>query len=126
MQGLSGALRTARAAPLRRASGWYGAKWAEAVRAESNVTTPDDPPTAPLTENHEIGDGESDFSNFLDKHPDVSTRQAVTGLGVMLGFCYGVYRLSTASAERTTPLFVPREFPTEERDFPTWANAGKR
>lgn len=101
----------------------YGTRWSEIVRSESNITTPDDPPTQPLHEMHELGHGQADFSNFVDKNEDVSTAQALTGLGSMLLFCYGVYRYSGYRARTSTPLFTLREYPEAERDIPTWKSA---
>lgn len=93
------------------------------MRSESNILTVDDPPTAPLSENHESGDGVADFSNFVDKNEDVSTGQAVTGLGSMLLLTYGIYKYATYSANKVPPLFTRREFPNAEKDFPTWSGA---
>lgn len=103
----------------------YGERWARIVRAESNIITPDDPPTAPLPETHELGEGQSDFSNFVDKNEDVSTSQALGGLGAILAFCYGIYQYSTYRARSNTPVFKPREFPDVEKDMPTWPGASK-
>lgn len=101
----------------------FSHRWAEQVRSESNILTVDDPPTAPLPENHEAGDGIADFSNFVDKNEDVSTGQAVVGLGSMLLFSYGIYKYATYSAKKAPPLFTRREFPNVEKDFPTWPGA---
>lgn len=101
----------------------FGSRWAEKVRSESNIITPDDPPTAPLPEEHEVGEGFSDFSNYVDKHEDVSTAQAVVGLGSALAFCYAIYWYSTYRASRSTPLFTKKKFPYVEQDMPTWENA---
>lgn len=110
---------------IRQASGvvWGSPRYARAIRAESNIDTAQDPPTAPLPENHEAGDGISDFSNWLDKHEDVSTVQAVTGLAGMLSFCYATYRYSIYRAENSDPTFTRREFPTVKNYLPTWDEA---
>lgn len=99
------------------------AQWAAQMRSESNILTPDDPPTAPLPESHELGEGQADFCNYVDKYEDVSTVQAVTGLGSMLLFTYGVYKFATKQARESTPVFTRREFPHAQEDFPTWARS---
>lgn len=101
----------------------FSARWANQVRAESNTVTPDDPPTSPLHEEHELDHGESDFSNFLDKHEDVSTRQMLTGFGFIMTVMYGIYYTSTKRASENTPMFTLREFPTVEEDNPHWKGA---
>lgn len=104
-------------------SSWYSKRWVDIVRSESNIVTVDDPPTAPLSENHEVGDGVSDFSNWIEQHNDVSDVQALTGLGTILAFCAGVFYVSTTRANNSTPLFTLREFPYVENDFKTYAGA---
>lgn len=96
------------------------ARWAETIRSESNIATPDDPPSAPLHETHELGEGQSDFANYVDKYEDVSTMQAVTGLGTMLLFTFGIYKYATKRSRESTPLFTRREFPHVREDFPNW------
>jgi VanZ family protein len=107
------------AMPSRAASEWASARWSNLVRAQSKVTTIDDPPTAPLPEENEV-EGKADFSNFLDKNADVSLNQAVFSLGAMLFGLYGAYRLATRKAKSTEPLFVTREFPTIEQSLPQY------
>jgi hypothetical protein len=104
-------------APARRASGVASARWSNMVRSQSKANTPDDPPTAPLPECHEM-EGQADFSNFLDMRPDTSLREAVTGLGLMLSMCYGLYYASTTRAEKSIPKFTLREHPTRAADNP--------
>lgn len=108
---------------MRQASNWATARYSNIVRSESNIDTIHDPPTAPLPEEHEAGHGPSDFSNWVERHRDVSDVQAFSGLGVMLLTCYGLWRLSQAQVAATAPLYTAREFPTVERDFPNWAGA---
>lgn len=101
----------------------FGPRWVEKVRSESNIITYDDPPSAPLSEDHEVGEGASDFSNYIDKNEDVSTVQAVVGLSSALAFCYAIYRYSASRASRSAPLYTMKEFPYVEQDMPTWENA---
>lgn len=105
----------------RHASGdvWYSSRWVEQTRRESGLTFADDPPTAPLSEDHDIGDAECDFGNWFDKAEDVSTAQAVVGLATALGFCFGIYKIATKQAENKPAHFTLRELPTLEADFPT-------
>lgn len=116
-------VRLARATQARHASGsstvWYSKRWSEIVRAESNVENREDPPRAPLSDNHEVFDGESDFSNWVDKHEDVSFGQAVSGMGMAFASLYGIYLLSQRDRRTKTPTFTLREFPTYENDIPT-------
>jgi hypothetical protein len=105
-------------APTRAASGTASARWSNLMRAQSKSTTPDDPPTAPLPECHEI-EGQADFSNYIDKYSDTSLTQAITGLGFMLGVCYGLYVAATARSRSTPPLFTLREHPNTSADLPT-------
>lgn len=92
------------------------ARWSERVREMSNIETVDDPPTAPLPEEHDLGDGFSDFSNFIDKYEEVSMRQAGVSLVLALGGLYGVYRL--AKSANNEPYFVPRTMPYIDQDLP--------
>lgn len=101
----------------------FSARWANQVRAESNTVTPDDPPTAPLHEEHELDHGQADFSNFLEKHEDVSTRQMLSGLGFIMSVMYGIYYFSTKQSRENTPTFTLREFPTVEQHNPAWKGA---
>lgn len=105
----------------RSASEWAPARWSEMVRTASKDILPDDPPTAPLHETHEMHEGLGDFSNWLDRHDDTTVPQALTGLGFMLAMCYGVYSVATSSARNSTPAFTLRELPTVEKDIPTFA-----
>lgn len=89
------------------------------MRSESNIETREDPPREPLHENHEAGEGESDFSNWVDKNEDVSFGQAVTGMGLGFGFLYGVFLISRRDSRTKPPTFTLRELPTYESDFPT-------
>jgi hypothetical protein len=104
----------------RHASQWASARWSNAVRAASKAVTMDDPPTQPLPETHELQEGECDFSNWLDRHDDVSMSQALTGLGFMLGVCYALYSGATAVARGTPPAFTLRELPHAATDMPTF------
>lgn len=113
-------------APVRHGSGapvQWGPRWANYIRAESNITTPDDPPTQPLPESHEAGEGQADFSNFVDKNEDVSTSQALIGLGSMFALCFTIYRIGMNGAKTTPPKFTRREFPDFNESMPNWKNA---
>lgn len=105
-------------APRRCASGVNSARWTEQTRRESGLVFADDPPTAPLSEDHEIGAGVCDFANWFDKGEDVSTAQAVSGLGFALGLSYTIYRVATAQADAKQGEFTLREIPFLERDIP--------
>lgn len=94
------------------------ARWSEQVRLESNVVAVDDPPTAPLSEDHDIGDGVCDFANWFDKGEDISTAQAVFGLGSALGFCYTIYKVAVRNAENKPAEFTLRELPSLASDIP--------
>lgn len=117
-------------APLRAgsrsASQWAGARWSNIVRAASKEVTPDDPPSKPLPETHELGGGESDFSNWVDSGRDVSLPQALGGFGFMVGVCFAIYNHSTTLSKNSTPVFKKREFPGMAADIPTWAEADAR
>ena len=102
------------------------ARWSNIYRMESNLVTPDNPPTAPLSDDHEVGDGQSDFSKYYDNHDDVSTLQVVTGLGSGLLFFYMVYLVSRRDHDNSTPVFTIRESPTLEQDIPTMDHSVKR
>ncbi len=99
---------------------WMPARWSEQTRRESGLVFVDDPPTAPLSENHEIGDSQCDFGNWFDKGEDVSTAQAVTGLGVALGFCFLIYRTATYQASKKPANFTMRELPMMAADIPAY------
>lgn len=105
---------------LRRnaSSGWASTRWVNIARAESNIVTYDDPPTAPLPESNEAGEGASDFSNYVEKHEDVSTAQALSGLGIMMASMYAIFKISTGLAQRTPAPYTPRETPYLEKDIP--------
>ena len=105
--------------PVRHGStsGWYPARWSEQVRVHAGVTTADDPPQSPLNEENEV-EGVSDFSNYFDRHEDVSTVQAVGGLGFALGLCFVLWKASTSRARNCTPVSTKREFPFLDRDLP--------
>lgn len=115
------ASRIQAASQSRHASQWAGARWSTVVRSASKVTTADDPPTAPLPEQHEV-EGEADFSNWVEQHRDTSMTQALTGLGVALGLCYALFWGSTTSAKNSTPAFTRRELPQVTDDIPTFAH----
>lgn len=100
----------------------YSAKWVRAVRAESNIYTPEDPPTAPLSDHHDTYDGSSDFSNWVERHNDVSLNQAILGLGSGLLLLYGICRLALYDQKTKTPEFVVRDFPTLKDDIPTMSS----
>lgn len=132
-QGALVALRAARDAPATlsplgsggatRAAGsishgWMPAKYSNDVRAASRVVAVDDPPTAPLSENHDFGDGVCDFSNFVDKHEDTGVGSAAAGLATFVGVLTAVYWGGQASAAGTRDLFTRREFPYLDKDFP--------
>lgn len=89
------------------------------VRAASKEVTPDDPPTEPLPETHELGEGQSDFSNWVDPGSDVSVPQALGGFGFIMGVCAAIYQISTNQSKNGAPLFTRREFPTFATDVPT-------
>lgn len=126
-QRLTTLARTAvRGVPVRHGSSgglppMNSARWAHVVRNESNVSNPEDPPTAHLSENHEVNHGVSDFSNWVDRHDDVSLNQALTGLSVGFACMYGIYRISVWDRNRRPPLFTKREMPTTHNDIPTMA-----
>ena len=96
------------------------ARWSNIVRSESNIDTPEDPPTKPLPEQHEVGEGVSDFSNWVEKHEDVSSAQAFGGLAFILACMYGIYSYSTSQAAKRTPRFTLREAPALENSIPTY------
>lgn len=104
----------------RSASGeaWMSPRWSELTRKQSGILSSDEPPTAPLSEDHDIGDGECDFANWFDKGEDISMSQAVTGLGLALGFCYSVYKISVRNADSRPGRFTLRELPTLAGDIP--------
>lgn len=97
----------------------YSARWSRIMRSESNIETMEDPPRAPLPECHEAGEGVSDFSNWVDKHEDVSLNQALIGLALVSSFVYGIHRLSQRDRRTKTPAFTLRELPTVYDDIPT-------
>lgn len=99
----------------------YSTKWVRAVRGESNVHSPEDPPTAPLSDHHDTHVGSSDFANWLDRHEDVSLNQALAGFGCGLLFLYGMYRLAAYDRRTKTPEFTLRDLPTVREDIPTMA-----
>lgn len=99
----------------------YSSRWANLIRSQSNIHTPEDPPRATLPENHEAWDGTSDFSNWVDKHEDISTVQAVTGLLSAVAVVSGIYLLAQHDRKTKTPAFTKRELPTVEADIPTMA-----
>ncbi|GAB0496289.1 hypothetical protein MMPV_007601 [Pyropia vietnamensis] len=132
-QGTFVALRAARSAPLgpsgvgragtiRSAGsishGWMPTKYSNDVRAASRVVEVDEPPTAPLSENHDVGEGVCDFSNFVDKHQDTSLSSAAVGLASFVGFLTAVYWGGQATGASTRDLFTRREFPYLDKDFP--------
>lgn len=88
-------------------------RYARQIRAESNIETIDDPPVAPLPEEHEVGPGESDFCNYLDDHSDTSNRQIIQGLGIAGGLLACV---AVVSAYR----YRHSERPIEPRTVPFW------
>lgn len=106
----------------RAASGeaWMSRRWVEQTRREAGLVTIDDPPNAPLSADHDIGDGVCDFANWFDKGKDVSTSQALVGLGSALGFCLFVYKSAVGRAERTSGTFTLRETPSLANDFPSY------
>lgn len=108
----------------RHASGdaWMSARWVEQTRRESGLTFVDDPPTAPLSEDHEIGDAQCDFGNWFDKGEDVSTAQALGGLGAGLGFCFFIYKVATSQAEKKPAAFTLREVPIMANDIPGYSD----
>ncbi len=100
-------------------------RWSEQTRVESGLKAIDDPPTAPLSEDHDIGDGVCDFANWFDKGEDISTSQAVLGLGSALAFCFGIYQIAVYNTEHSPSRFTLRETPTMANDFPTWDRASQ-
>jgi hypothetical protein len=123
VQRIAGSLHRSRTAlntpPVRTASEWASARWSNLVRAQSKVTAIDDPPMAPLHEEHEVN-GKADFSNFVDRNADVSKNQAVFSLGLMLGFFVVVYRYTSKKAKSSEPRFTLREFPDIEKSLPNY------
>lgn len=105
--------------------GWYPVKYANDVRAASRVVAVDEPPTAPLGENHDFGDGVCDFSNFVDKHEDTNVVSAAAGLASFVGLLTAVYWAGQAHAAGTRDLFTRREFPYLDKDFPLGLRAKK-
>lgn len=97
----------------------YSTKWVRAVRAESNILSPEDPPRAPLSDHHDTHVGSSDFANWVERHNDVSLNEAVLGVGSGLLFFYGIYRFAAYDQKTKTPDFVKRDLPTVENDIPT-------
>lgn len=110
----------------RRHAAVNSARWTEQTRRESGLTFVDDPPTAPLSEDHEIGAGVCDFANWFDKGEDVSTGQALGGLGFALGLSYCIYRTAVAQASAKPGEFTLREIPFLERDIPGAGTDGVR
>ncbi|PXF49744.1 hypothetical protein BWQ96_00396 [Gracilariopsis chorda] len=110
-------------AQIRRASAWASPRWSRAVRAQSNIDTAQDPPTAPLPEQHELGEGVSDFSNWVEKHEDVSSAEAVGGFVFIMGVCYAIHQYAVNRTKSSDPTFTRREFPTVQTYLPTWKEA---
>jgi hypothetical protein len=106
-------------------------RYARQIRAESNIQTVDEPPTAPLPEEHEVGPGESDFCNYLDDHSDSSNRQMVQGLGLATGLlallaAVSVYRFrhsERAYEPRTVPFWDKEIFGEERKEPLAWEEA---
>lgn len=65
----------------------------------------------------------SDFSNWVEKHEDVSSAQAIGGFVFIMSCMYGIYRLSTGLAARSTPEFTRREVPGMNQSMPTYKPA---
>jgi len=123
--GVRTALRAARAPPARglRFAGstsheWMPARFSQDVRAASRVVAVDEPPTAPLTESHDFGEGVCDFSNYVDAHEDTGLASAAAGLATFAAVLGGVYAAGQAHGAKTPDLFTRREFPFLEKDFP--------
>lgn len=117
-------LRLSRSLQVRHGSGGpvvYSRRWVEAIRAESNIDTPQDPPTADLSPDHEVNDGTSDFSNWVNRHEDVSLTQALSGFALMGAVVFGICQLAVRDRRKKDPDFVPRDCPTIEHDFPSMA-----
>lgn len=93
----------------------HSAEWANKMRAASNITAPDEPPTSPLPEEHEI-EGAGDFSNWVEPHNDVSLNQALIGMGSFFGFTLGLYFWSQRCTEE--PKFTLKKQPTLAVDMP--------
>ncbi|KAK4534624.1 hypothetical protein CDCA_CDCA02G0649 [Cyanidium caldarium] len=92
-------------------------RYVRQIRAESNETSWDDPPTAPLPETNELYEGASDFSNFLDRHEDMSPRQAYGGLALGMGFFAVLGALAFQRSKAKERPYVPREVPGYNRDI---------
>jgi len=97
---------------------WMPARFSQDVRAGSRVVAVDEPPTAPLSESHDFGEGVCDFSNYVDAHEDTSLASAAAGLATFAAVLGGVYAAGQAHGATTPDLFTPREFPYLEKDFP--------
>ncbi|CAN8065491.1 unnamed protein product [Agarophyton chilense] len=108
---------------VRRGSTWASSRWAETIRAQSNIDTLEDPPTRPLPEQHELGEGVSDFSNWLEKHEDVSSAEAVGGFLGIMGLCFAIHQYATSRVKNGQSTFTLREFPTVQTSMPTWNGA---
>lgn len=100
----------------------YSTKWVRAIRGESNILTAEDPPTAPLSHDHDVNDGSSDFSNWVDRHQDVSAREALIGVSCGFAILYGMYRLAVYDRNHKTPEFTLRQHPTLNNDIPTMSS----
>lgn len=101
---------------------WYSARWSRILRSEANIDNVQDPPVSELPESHEAGDGVSDFSNWVNKHEDISTGQAVGGVFGITVILTSVVYLSQAMLRRSEPTFALRELPSVQRDIPTAYN----
>ena len=93
----------------------HSAEWSNKIRARSKVYTVDDPPTAPLPEEHEI-EGEADFCNYVEKHDDVSMNQVLGSLAIAFGLMFGFYKIAPRGCPE--PEFTLKEYPGMEKEIP--------
>eukprot|EP00187_Rhodella_violacea_P000542 CAMPEP_0174890440 /NCGR_PEP_ID=MMETSP0167-20121228/5593_1 /TAXON_ID=38298 /ORGANISM="Rhodella maculata, Strain CCMP736" /LENGTH=172 /DNA_ID=CAMNT_0016128239 /DNA_START=187 /DNA_END=705 /DNA_ORIENTATION=+ len=96
---------------------WMSANWSNTMRKMSNVNAVDDIPTKPLPENYDFGDGQSDFSNWLELHEDTSIGQALVGLGSFFAIMGGLYWYAGKRTETYEVYYTPREVPNYKADM---------
>eukprot|EP00871_Galdieria_phlegrea_P003713 jgi/Galph1/4342/GphlegSOOS_G2963.1 len=87
----------------------------EDVRAVSGTKAPDEPPTAPLPEDHELN-GDCDFSRQLDMHEDVSDREAFIVTSLLVLVFGGGFYLSEVVYPKERKV-TPTELPYLEQDL---------
>mmetsp|Transcript_12366 Transcript_12366/g.21130 ORF Transcript_12366/g.21130 Transcript_12366/m.21130 type:complete len:178 (+) Transcript_12366:122-655(+) len=97
---------------------WASEKWVRAMRAQSGIDHPDDYPTKPLPFQHEI-EGQTDFSNWIDRYEDISPNQVIAGFALFFGTMTIVYQISKRQSKKEYmhPDFLLRETPYDNDNF---------